>query len=127
MAIVYSTTVKNNRLQKVIDNMDAAASFATLVIGTASLSGATGVLATITLPKPSATISAGVLTLSGVPITTTATATGTAAKAELRDSTGLTIASNLTVGTTGTDIIINATAVSVNQTVQLNSGSITHG
>lgn len=127
MAIVYNTTLKNTRLQDVIDAIDAAASFGTLVIGTSALSGATGVLATITLPKPSATKTGGVLTLSGVPLTTTATAAGTAAKAELRDSIGTVVASDLTVGTTGTDITINATAISVGQTVQLNSGTITHG
>lgn len=127
MAITYSTTVKNDRLQKVIDNMDAGASFATLVIGTSGLTGSTGVLATVTLPKPSGTKTGGVLTLAGTPVTTTASATGTAAKAELRDSNALVIASGLTVGTSGTDIIINATAISTGQTVQLNSGSITHG
>lgn len=127
MTVVYSTTVKNNRLTQVVNNTDAAAGFGTIVIGTSALSGATGVLATITLQKPSATVASGVLTIAGTPLSTTASATGTAAKAELRDSTGLVIASGLTVGTSATDIIINATAISVGQTVQLNSGSITHG
>lgn len=127
MAIIYNATLKNTRLQDVINAVDAGASFGVLVIGTSALAGATGVLATITLPKPSATKAGGVLTLSGVPLTTTATAAGTAAKAELRDSIGTVVASGLTVGTTGADIIINATAISVGQTVQLNSGTITHG
>ena len=127
MSIVYSNTVKADRLQKVIDNVDAAASFGTLVIGTSALSGATGVLATITMPKPCATKTGGVLTIAGVPLSVAAAATGTAAKAELRDSDGVVIASGLTVGTSGTDIIINAVAVSSGQTVQLNSGTITHG
>jgi len=127
MTIAYSTTVKNTRLQAVIDALDAAASFAVLVIGTSALSGATGVLATVTLPKPSATKSGGILTLAGTPLLTTASASGTAAKAELRDSIGTVIASGLTVGTSGADIIINAVAISSGQSVQLNSGAITHG
>ena len=127
MSINYSTTVKNNRLTQVLNAVDGGAGNGTLVIGDSTLSGATGVLATLTLAKPSATVSAGVLTLSGVPISATASATGTAAKAELRDSTGAVVASGLTVGTSGTDIIISSTAVSSGQTVQLNSGTITHG
>lgn len=127
MSIVYSTTVKNTRLQAVIDAVDAGAGFGTLVIGTAALSGATGVLATIPLAKPSATKTGGVLTISGVPISANATATGTAAKAELRDSTGAVIASGLTVGTSASDVIVVTTAITSGQPVTLTSGTITHG
>lgn len=127
MAIVYSNAVKDNRLQQVIAAIDAGAGNGTLVIGTSALSGATGVLATITLAKPSATKLNGVLTISGVPLQVAASAAGTAAKAELRDSTGLVVASNLTVGTSATDIIINSVTISTNQIVQITSGTITHG
>lgn len=135
MAITYSTTLKNNRLQLVADLIAgkvAAASTGTatagnLVIGTSALSGATGVLASIPLNTTPATISGGVLTLSGVPLSAQATATGTAAKAEFRDNAGNVIVSGLTVGTSGTDIIINSTSVSNGQYVQITSGTITHG
>lgn len=97
-----------------------------LVIGTSALSGATGVLATITIPTTAISVSAGVLTITG-PIGNNASATGTAAKAELRNGNGATIASGLTVGTTGTDVIINSTAISSGQYVQMNTSTITHG
>lgn len=126
MAINYSTAVKNNRLTQVVNAVDGGAGAGVLVIGTSALSGATGVLASITLADPCGTVSAGVLTLSGLPKSATASATGTAALAELRDSTGTVVASGLTVGTSAADIIINATAISVGQTVQINSGTITH-
>jgi hypothetical protein len=136
MSVVYSTTLKNNRMQLVADlvsSKTAAASTGTasagsLVIGTSALSGATGVLVTFALNSATGTVSGGVLTLSGVPINATASgATGTAALAELRNAAGTVIASGLTVGTSGTDIIINSTAISSGQSVTLTSGTITHG
>lgn len=135
MSVVYSSTLKNNRMQLVADlvagKVQAAstgtASAGTLVIGTSALSGATGVLVTFTLGTTPGTVSSGVLTISGTPLTSTASGTGTAAKAELRDNAGNVIVSGLTVGTSGTDIIINATAISSGQSVTLSSGTITHG
>ena len=135
MAVTYSATVKTNRLANVRDAINSksyvegagAGLPGTLVIGTSALSGATGVLAAITLPNPAATISGSVLTIAGVPLSATATATGTAALAELRDNAGVTIVAGLTVGTAATDIIISTTAITAGQTVQLNSGTITHG
>lgn len=135
MAVTYSSTLKTNRMQLVADliaSKTAAASTGsatagTLVIGTSALSGATGVLASFTLSATPGTVSSGVLTISGTPLTATASATGTAALAELRNNAGTVIVSGLTVGTSATDIIINATAISTGQTVTLTSGSITHG
>lgn len=125
MAIVYSTTVKNTRLAAVVT---ALGSTATLAIGTSGLAGgAGGLLVNVPLANPAATVAGGVLTLAGVPRTATAVGTGVAAKAELRDGAGTVIASGLTVGTSGTDIIINAIDVSAGQTVQVTVGTITHG
>ena len=135
MAVVYSTTLKNNRMQLVADlvagktagSSVGSATAGTLVIGTSSLSGATGILVSFTLGTTPGTVSSGVLTISGTPLTATASGTGTAAKAELRDNAGNVIVSGLTVGTSASDIIINATAISSGQSVTLSSGSITHG
>jgi hypothetical protein len=82
---------------------------------------------TFTLSATPGTVSGSVFTISGTPITATATGTGTAALAEIRDNAGNVIVSGLTVGTSATDIIINATSVSTGQTVTLSSGTITHG
>lgn len=135
MAVTYNATLKTNRMQLVADliaSKTAAASTGTatagtLVIGTSALSGATGVLCSFTLGATPGTVSGGVLTLSGTPINGTASGTGTAAKAELRDNSGNVIVSGLTVGTSATDIIINSTAISSGQAVTLTSGTITHG
>ena len=135
MSVVYNATLKTNRMQLVADliaSKTAASSTGTalagsLVIGTSALSGATGVLATITLNATPGTVSGNVFTLSGTPLSATASGTGTAALAEFRNNAGTTVVSGLTVGTSGTDIIINATAISSGQSVQVTSGTITHG
>lgn len=135
MSVVYSSTLKNNRMQLVADlvagktqtTSSGTALAGSLVIGTSALSGATGLLVTFTLGTTPGTVSSGVLTISGTPLTATASGTGTAAKAELRDNAGNVIVSGLTVGTSGTDININATAISSGQSVTLSSGTITHG
>lgn len=124
MTIAYSTTVKNTRLAAVVTALGGSGK---LVIGTSSLSGATGVLVSIPLAATPATVSNGVLTLSGVPLSALATAAGTAAKAELRDGSDVVVASGLTVGTSGADIIVGTTTISVGNTVQVTSGTITHG
>lgn len=135
MSVTYAATLKTNRMQLVADliaSKTAASSTGTatagfLVIGTSALSGVTGVLATITLNATPGTVSGSVFTLSGTPLSATATGTGTAALAEFRNTAGTVIVSGLTVGTSGTDITINATAISIGQSVQITSGTITHG
>ena len=143
MAVTYATTTKNNRLKMAFlagavtpaagESVDSGAGVGTLVIGTSALSGATGVLATIALQKPSVTITGGVATIAGTPLTVAASAAGVAAKAELRDSVGNVVVSGLTVGGTaegtnaGKDIVLNASTLTTGESVILNSGSITHG
>lgn len=134
MAVNYAAAVKTNRLANVNDAINSktyvagsgAGAAGSLVIGTSALSGATGVLATIPLQNPAATVSGSVLTIAGVPISVVATGAGTAALAEIRNNAGDVIVSGLTVGTSGADIIINSVLISAGQTVQLDSGTITH-
>jgi hypothetical protein len=136
MALSYANAVKDNRLNVVNDAVNSktyasgtgAGSAGSLVIGTSALSGATGVLATITLQNPAFTEASQQLTLAGVPLSATASAGGTAAKAEIRNNAGTVIIGNLSVGTSGADVIINSTTISSGQTVQVVSPSIiTHG
>lgn len=136
MTVVYSTALKTTRMQMVTDTIDGktlnastgAGAAGQLVIGTASLSGGTGVLVTIPLALPAFTIASGVATLAGVPISAAASATGTAAKAELRTNGGTTVVSGLTVGTSGSDINLTSTSITSGQTVTITATStITHG
>lgn len=135
MSVVYSNTVKDNRLNVANDAINSktyaagtgAGSVGSLVIGTSSLSGATGVLATIVLQNPAFTEASQVLTLAGVPLSVAASATGTAAKAELRNNAGTVIVSGLSVGTSGSDVNLTSTSITSAQTVTVTSGTITHG
>lgn len=135
MAVTYRTGLRTNRLNLVVNELGTATAptisvtgtaAGTLVIGTSALSGATGVLATINLSTTPATVTGDVLTISGAPLSATASATGTAALAELRNNAGTVIVGGLTVGTSGTNIIISNTSITTGQTVQMTSGTITH-
>lgn len=122
-AVNYAAALKATRMDAVITAVDVNASPAFMEITT---SGGT-VLATITLGDPSFTRSAAVLTVAGLPRSdTSADATGTAALARIKDGGGNIIISGLTVGTSGTDIIVASTSITALQTVTVTSGTITH-
>jgi hypothetical protein len=135
MAVTYSGTLKTNRMQLVADLIasktavasSGAGSLGSLVIGTSSLSGATGVIATFALQNPAATVSGSVLTLAGTPLSNSTPTAGTAALAELRNNAGTVIVGGLTVGTSAADIILNSLVISTGETVTITSGTITHG
>lgn len=129
MPVVYNNTVKTDRSQVVIDWIGTTG---LLVIGTSALAGATGVLAEIPLANPPFTNVNGVMTMASAPRTVNATGAGTAAKAEIRGVGGVTIVSGLTVGVAGSgpggsnpDVVINATSITVGQSVQATVGTIT--
>lgn len=124
MSVSYRASLQATRMQAVLDDIDNNASPASLEICSAAFAA---VLATIALSKPSFTRAAAVLTLAGVPKSdTSADATGTAAVARIKDGAGTTIVNSLTVGTAGTDIVLNSTALVAGQTVTITAGTITH-
>jgi hypothetical protein len=122
MAVTYTTAVKNARLDAVVTAIGATG---VLEIGT---TGMASVLATINLGNPAGTSASGVLTFSGFPRSdTSADATGAAAAARIRTASGGTdIITGLTVGTSGSDINLDSTSITVGQTVTINSATITH-
>lgn len=124
MPVNYSTTVKNTRMTAVRDAIDAGASAGVLEIGTTSMAS---VLASITLADPCGSVSGGVLTFTMPQSDTSADATGTAAEARIKDSSGTVIISGLTVGTSGSNINLSSLAVTAGDTVTLSSATITHG
>jgi len=123
MPVVYPNAVKIARMGAVTTQ---AGTTAVLEIGTAAMGT---VLARFTLSNPiaGAATGEGVLTLSGFPRTTTGLANGTAAAARIRTATGGTdIITGLTAGLSGADINLDSLNISVGQTVNLNSATITH-
>ena len=126
MAVIYSTTAKNNRLNAVATTIDAGSGPGVLQIGT---TGMGTVLATIVLADPCAgAASGGVLTFSGFPRSdTSADANGTAAAARIRDSDGNDVITGLTVGLVGSgaDILFESVSFNVGEIITLNSATIT--
>jgi hypothetical protein len=122
MAITYAAGLKTTRMQAVRDAIDAGAN-GKLEIGTA---GMAAVLATITLADPASSVSGAVLTLLGVPLEVAASGTGTAAAARIRTSADADVITGLTVGTSGTDIVLDSTSITSGQTVRITAGTITH-
>ena len=122
MAIIYTTAVKNARLNAVVSQIGGTG---VLEIGT---TGMALVLGTINLNATAGTSTGGVLTFSGFPKSDiSADASGTAAAARIRTGTGGTdIVTGLTVSTTAGDIVLDSVSVTVGQTVTINSATITH-
>jgi len=120
-AVTYSTTVKNARLDQVTTAIGAAGKLEICTAGYASI------LATISLANPAAPgANAGVLTLTMPQSDTSADNTGIAAAARIRTGADVDVITGLTVGTSGTDIVLNSTSITAGQQVTMNSFTITH-
>lgn len=118
MAVTYTTAVKTDRMTATRDKVANG----TLEIMTA----ANAVLATFGLSAAGGSISGVVWTLAFDAGTVQATAAGTAAKAQIKDSGGTAQITGLTVGTSGSDINLDNTSINTGQNVSLSSATITH-
>lgn len=124
MAVTYTTAVKTARMTATRDQIDGGGGAGVLQVGT---SGMGTLLAEVTLDDPSGSVSGTVLTLAGFPKSdASANASGTAAAARIRDSSGTDVITGLTVGTSGSDINLTSTSVTAGQTVTITSATITH-
>jgi hypothetical protein len=124
MAVTYPTALKSTRMTAVLTAIDAGSAGGKLEIGTTAMGA---VLATITLADPAGSVTNGVLTLTMPRSDTSADGTGTAAAARIRDSDNNDVVTGLTVGTSGTDIVLDSTSITTGQTVTISSAAITHG
>ena len=126
MSVIYNAALKTTRMTSVLTAIDAGAGPGILEIGT---TGMATLLAEFTLADPSGTVAGSVLTFDFDPdiSDTSANATGTAAAAQIKDSTGTVVVSGMTVGTSGTDVIIDSVSITAGQTVTVTTGTITHG
>jgi hypothetical protein len=124
MPVIYAPAVKTARMAAVRDQIDAGSGPGVLQIGSA---GMASVLVEITLDDPCGTVTAGVLTLSNFPRSdTSANATGTAAAARIRDSSGNDMITGLTVGLSAADVILDSLSITAGQTVTINTAAFTH-
>jgi len=124
MAVTYTTAVKNARMTAVRDQIDAGSGPGVLQIGT---TGMGTVLVEVTLDDPCGTVTGGVLSLSNFPRSdTSANATGTAAAARIRDSSGNDVITGLTVGLSAADVILDSLSITAGQQVTINTAAFTH-
>lgn len=82
------------------------------------------VLSSHTLSATSGTVSNKVLTFGAIGSATIG-ATGTAALARLKNSGGTIRYSGMTVGTTGTDVVVNSTAFVTGKNASISSATLT--
>ena len=123
MAAVYAADVRTDRMNAVLDQINAGTGPGKLEIGTA---GMASVLATIALDDPAGSVTGDVLTLAMPQSDTSADASGTAAEARVRDSDNNDVITGMTVGTSGTNIVLDSVSITAGQTVTINSATITH-
>lgn len=125
MAVTYNTTLKNTRMTDVVTAIGTTGFLNIYTTGLGTL------LASIPLANPAGTVSGGVLTFSGTPLTeSSANATGTAAAATVTTAAnggGTVIISALTVSSTSGDIVLSSVNIVAGQPVTVTSASITHG
>jgi len=128
MSVTYPNATKVARMNAVVTAIGASGKLKFFA------ADGTTLLATFTLAAIAGTVAgAGVLTLSdqngasaGI-LNTTASAAGTAARASITTSADVDVISNtLTVGTSGTDIIVDNNVLTFGQAITITSGTITH-
>lgn len=127
MSITYSATTKTARMNAVVTAIGTS--------GKLKLWAANGttLLATFTLASTAGTVSGSVLTFSdangataGI-LNTTASAAGTAALASITTSADVDVITNtLTVGTSGTDLVLDNNVLTSGQAITITSATITH-
>lgn len=129
MALQYSVTVNNARLDA-IETAISTAPVLTIRSGSAPANCAAAnsgtVLATLTLPSDwMAAASSGAKAKSGTWQDTSADASGTAAHFRIHESTATTCHMQGTVGTSGTDMIVDSVSFTAGQSFTITSFTIT--
>ena len=123
MGVIYRASLRTTRMQAVETDIDTGGA-GTLEIGTA---GMASVLAIFTFSATAGVVAGDVLTGSGMPKTTTAINGGVAAEARIKNFAGTAIVTGLTVGTSGTNVIISpSTTITNGQTCNLTAMTLTH-
>lgn len=128
MPVSYNATVKTNRMNQVLNAIDGGAGPGTLEIGTA---GMATVLAVLTLSDPCGAVAGDTLTFDPITDDAEADATGTAAEARIKDSTGAIVVSGLLVRATadpdnGEEVVLDNTSIAAGQQVSVSAASLTH-
>jgi hypothetical protein len=117
MPVTYSTAAKTARMN---------ASRTGAIDGTFELLDGSTVIAAFTLSNTAGSVTGSVWTLAFVNSTVAATGSGTVDGARIRTDDPANWITGLTVGTTGTDVIIQNTSINADQQVTITSATVTH-
>lgn len=118
MAVTYSAAIKTDRITATMNKV---------ANGTLELMAANNtVLVTFGLSAAGGSVSGSVWTLAFDASTVAASASATATQARIKDSGGTAQITGLTVGTSGTDIVLDNASIASGQNVTLSSATITH-
>lgn len=129
MALGLNETLRNNQLDEITTRAGASA-LLRIYDGTRPATGgtATNLLAELTCNATFAAAAAsGVLTLNAITADSSANATGTATWFRIVQSGGATHVLDGNVGTSGSDLNLNSTSITVGGTVSITSFTITAG
>lgn len=125
MSVIYSTAAKTARMNAVVSTIGTSGKLKLF-------NSADALLATFNLAATAGTVSGAVLTLSdanggadGI-LSTTASSAGTATKASITTSADADVITGLTVGTSGTDLVLDNNVLASGQAITINSATITH-
>jgi hypothetical protein len=122
MAVNYATTLKTTRMQDVVDAIDAGSSNGVMQIREGST-----LLVEIPLTDPCGVVSGDTLTFDFDPdIEAAAVAAGDPDNARILDSDSNVVVSGLTVGTSGTNVVLDSASIANGQIVRVTSGTIQH-
>lgn len=126
MALTHSTNARNAMLDSLDDQVNAGTTDASGDFVVLDAPGTT-VLVSFTLDNPAFNAaSGGTMALAGVPKSTPAAATGTAAKFEIRDRNNAVVQSGTITATGGGgDVTADNTSIASGQTINLSSYTLT--
>ena len=125
MSVTYSPTAIDYRLNGVVSAIDSGGGNGSLVLMADST-----VISTISLSRPCGTVSGGILTFTGTLLDPSAAATGVVNNAQIWNSAGVVMISNMTTAPPGftADVIIanglNSTRISSGQAVMVLAAQI---
>lgn len=125
-AFFYSTTLKNSRMDAITSAIGTSGLVKIYTAGGGATTCSGTMLASLALSATAAPASSnGVLTFNAI-TNATASAAGTAVCAVITTSVGTAVVDGLTVGTTGTNVVLNSNVISSGQTVSITAASLTH-
>ena len=130
MALGVNITIRNSWLTAVANAIDAGSAGGKIKFydGTRPSTGgtATTLLGTVTCSTVCGTVADGVLTFAAFTEDSSADATGTATWARITDSDDNFVC-DCSVGTSGSDINLNSTAITSGGIIRITSGTLTAG